>query len=162
MIKKLGAKEHEVSFDKKFTGRGTILVVDDEVGPRESLRMILKPLYEVYTVSDGQEALCFIQNKDIDIVTLDLNMPGLSGIDTLKEIRNLRPKTEVIVITGYGSLDNAQEAIRFGAGDFVSKPFNVFDVISIVAKSFERRSYSLKINRLVERIQITHPNEYPE
>ena len=141
-----------LSIDKKAS-KGTILVVDDEVGPRESLRMILKPLYEVHTASGGEEALRFIENKDIDVVTLDLSMPGLSGIDVLKEIKKLRPNTEVIVITGYGTLNNAQEAIRFGAGDFISKPFNVADVISIVGKSFERRSFNLKIKSLVERIQ---------
>jgi len=139
--------------DPKMARKGTILIVDDEDGPRESLRMILKPLYEIHTASNGHEALHVIQSKDIDLVTLDLNMPGLSGIDVLKEIRNLRPKTEVIVITGYGSLNNAQEAIRFGAGDFISKPFNVADVIAIVAKSFERRSYALKISSLVESIE---------
>jgi DNA-binding NtrC family response regulator len=147
-----------LSTDQKMTSKETILVVDDEAGPRESLRMILKPLYDVHTASNGQEALQLIQSKDIDVVTLDLNMPGLSGIDVLKEIRNLRPKTEVIVITGYGTLNNAQEAIRFGAGDFISKPFNVADVISIVAKSFERRNYTLKITSLVERIQRLRSN----
>jgi DNA-binding NtrC family response regulator len=141
------------STDQKPPSKETILIVDDETGPRESLRMILKPIYEVHTASNGQEALHLIQTKDIDVVTLDLNMPGLSGIDALKEIRKLKPNMEVIVITGYGTLTNAQEAIRFGAGDFISKPFNVADVISIVAKSFERRSYTLKINSLVERIQ---------
>jgi len=139
--------------DPKMPNKETILVVDDETGPRESLRMILKPIYEVHTASDGQEALHLIQSKDIDVVTLDLNMPGLSGIEALKEIRKIKPNMEVIVITGYGTLTNAQEAIRFGAGDFISKPFNVADVISIVAKSFERRSYTSKINSLVERIQ---------
>jgi DNA-binding NtrC family response regulator len=142
-----------LSFDKKMATKGIILVVDDEVGPRESLRMILKPLYEVHTASGGEEALRFIQNKDIDVVTLDLSMPGFSGIDVLKEIKNLRPNTEVIVVTGYGTLNNAQEAIRFGAGDLISKPFDVAQIISIVAKSFERRSYTLKINNLIERIQ---------
>jgi DNA-binding NtrC family response regulator len=141
-----------LSIDKKGS-KGTLLVVDDEVGPRESLRMILKPLYEVYTASGGQEALRFIENKDIDVVTLDLSMPGLSGIDILKEIKKLRPNTEVIVITGYGTLNNAQEAIRFGAGDLISKPFDVAEIISIVTRSFQRRSYTLKINSLVEHFQ---------
>ena len=142
-----------LSSDKKITSRGTILVVDDEVGPRESLRMILKPLYDVHAASGGQEALLFIQNKDIDVVTLDLSMPGLSGIGVLKEIKKLRPNTEVIVITGYGTLNNAQEAIRFGAGDLISKPFDVAEIISIVAKSFQRRSYTLRINCLLEHFQ---------
>jgi DNA-binding NtrC family response regulator len=147
-----------LSIDKKAS-KGTILVVDDEVGPRESLRMILKPLYEVHSASGGEEALRFIQNKDIDVVTLDLSMPGLSGIEVLKEIKKLRPKTEVIVLTGYGTLKNAQEAIRFGAGDLISKPFDVAEIISIVAKSFERRSYTLKINSFIERIQSLQPSK---
>jgi DNA-binding NtrC family response regulator len=147
-----------LSIDKKAS-KGTILVVDDEVGPRESLRMILKPLYEVHTASGGEEALRFIQNKDIDVVTLDLSMPGLSGIEVLKEIKKLRPETEVIVITGYGTLNNAQEAIRFGAGDLISKPFDVAEIISIMARSFERRSYTLKINSLIERIQSLQPSK---
>jgi len=141
-----------LSNDKKAS-KGTILVVDDEVGPSESLRMILKPLYEVHTASGGEEALRFIQNKDIDVVTLDLSMPGLSGIEVLKEIKKIRPNTEVIVITGYGTLNNAQEAIRFGAGDLISKPFDVTEIISIVAKSFQRRRYTLRINSLVEHFQ---------
>jgi DNA-binding NtrC family response regulator len=147
-----------LSIDKKAS-KGTILVVDDEAGPRESLRMILKPLYEVYTASGGEEALRFIQNKDIDVVTLDLRMPGLSGIEVLKEIKKLRPKTEVIVLTGYGTLKNAQEAIRFGAGDLISKPFDVAEIISIMARSFERRSYTLKINSLVEYFQSVHTSK---
>jgi DNA-binding NtrC family response regulator len=145
-----------LSTDQKVQNKEAILVVDDEVGPRESLRMILKPLYEVHTASDGQEALSLIQNKDIDVVTLDLKMPGLSGIEVLKEIRRLKPDMEIIIITGYGTLNNAQEAIRFGAGNFISKPFNVADVISIVGKSFERRRYNSKIKELIKRIQGLH------
>ncbi len=136
-----------------MANKGTILIVDDEVGPRESLRMILKPIYEVYTVGDGHEALRFIHDKNIDLVTLDLKMPGLSGIDVLREIKKLQTDIEVIVITGYGTLNNAQEAIRFGAGDFISKPFNVADIIAIVSKSFERRSYNLKIKNLIQQIK---------
>jgi DNA-binding NtrC family response regulator len=146
-----------LSADPKAPKKDAILIVDDEDGPRESLRMILKPCYEVHTASDGREALNLIQNKDIEVVTLDLNMPRLSGIEVLKEIRKLKPDTEVIVITGYGTLNNAQEAIRFGAGDFISKPFNVADVICIVGKSFERRRYNSKIKELVERLQSLRP-----
>jgi DNA-binding NtrC family response regulator len=146
-----------LSTDQKVPNKEAILVVDDEIGPRESLRMILKPLYEVYTASEGQEALGLIQNKDIDVVTLDLKMPGLRGIEVLKEIRRLKPDMEIIIITGYGTLNNAQEAIRFGAGNFISKPFNVADVISIVGKSFERRRYNSKIKELIKRIQGLRP-----
>jgi DNA-binding NtrC family response regulator len=80
-------------------------------------------------------------------------MPGLSGIDVLKEIKKIRSDVEVIIITGYGTLKNAQEVIRYGAGDFISKPFNVADIISIISKSFERRNYNLKINNLIQQIK---------
>jgi DNA-binding NtrC family response regulator len=136
-----------------MTTSGSILIVDDEVGPRESLRMILKPLYEVYTAGDGQEALRLIKEENIDLVTLDLKMPGIQGIDVLREIKRMKPDIEVIIITGYGTLTNAQEVIRFGAGDFISKPFNVADIIAIVSKAFERRNHNLKIKNLIQQIK---------
>jgi putative two-component system response regulator len=131
----------------------SILIVDDEVGPRESLRMILKPIYEVHSAENGQEAINFISQKKVDLVTLDLNMPVLPGIEVLKEIKKLQPDIEVMIVTGYGTLRNAQEAIRYGAGDFISKPFNVADIIAIVSKAFERRSYNMKIKGLIQQIQ---------
>jgi DNA-binding NtrC family response regulator len=141
--------EQEIDMAQK----GSILIVDDEVGPRESLRMILKPIYEIYTAANGDEALQVIQKENIDLVTLDLRMPGLSGIDVLREIKKIRTDVEVIVITGYGTLTNAQEAIRYGAGDFISKPFNVADIIAIISKSFERRNYNMKIKNLIQQIK---------
>jgi putative two-component system response regulator len=132
---------------------GSILIVDDEVGPRESLRMILKPIYEVHSAENGQEAINFISQKKVDLVTLDLNMPLLPGIEVLKNIKKLQPDIEVMIVTGYGTLGNAQEAIRYGAGDFISKPFNVADIITIVSKAFERRRYNMKIKGLIQQIQ---------
>ena len=133
--------------------KGTILIVDDEVGPRESLRLILKPIYEIHTAADGDEALRCIQDKEIDVVTLDLKMPGMSGFEVLRGIKKLKADIEVIIVTGYGTLKNAQEAIHHGAGDFISKPFNIPDIISIVNKSFMRRRYNLQINSLVQQIK---------
>ncbi|OGQ01605.1 MAG: hypothetical protein A2Z51_04725 [Deltaproteobacteria bacterium RBG_19FT_COMBO_52_11] len=133
--------------------KGTILIVDDEVGPRESLRMILKPIYEVFMASNGREAIKVVETENIDLVTLDLKMPGFSGIDVLQEIKKIKRDIEVIIITGYGTLTNAQEAIRYGAGDFISKPFNVADIIGIISKSFERRNYNLKIKSLIQQIK---------
>ena len=74
-----------------MNSKGSILIVDDEVGPRESLRMILKPIYDIHTVENGQEALNFISKEKVDLITLDLNMPGLSGIDVLQKLRNCSP-----------------------------------------------------------------------
>jgi DNA-binding NtrC family response regulator len=133
--------------------KGSILIVDDEVGPRESLRMILKHIYEVHTAKNGQEAINFIRQKEVNLVTLDLKMPGLSGIDVLKEIKKLQADIEAIIVTGYGTLASAQEAIRYGAGDFIPKPFNVADIIATVNKAFERRDYNKGIKDLIQQVQ---------
>lgn len=135
--------------------QGTILIVEDELGPRESLRMILKPIYRVHTATNGQEALEFIRNthERVDLVTLDLKMPGIPGIDVLKEIKKDWNDIEVIIVTGYGTLTNAVEAIRYGAMDFISKPFNVAEIISIVRKSIERRNSNLKIKNFLQKLE---------
>ena len=127
----------------------SILIVDDELGVRESLKMILKPICQVYTAIDGREALESIQKDKIDLVALDLKMPGLSGIDVLRQIKENDPDIEVIVITAHGTPQNVQEAGRYGAGDFISKPFNVPDLINSVNKSLERRSYNLRLKNFI-------------
>jgi putative two-component system response regulator len=124
----------------------SILVVDDEIGPRESLRMILKTIYDVHTAADGIEALQYISKEKVDLVTLDLNMPGLSGIEVLRAIRKMNPNIGVIVITGYGTEKNIQEASKYGATHILCKPYNVPEVITIVNQSVDRQNESLKSN----------------
>jgi len=136
--------------------RGTILVVDDDLGPRESLRMILKPVYPVLTADTGLEALQIIKTRKVDLVTLDLRLPGIPGIEVLKEIKKTNADVEVIIVTGFGSLTTAVEALRYGAMDFISKPFNVAEILSIVTKSMERRSFNLKIKDLLQRVKTQH------
>jgi len=129
------------------------LVVDDELGPRESLRMILKPIYDVHAVDNGQDALDYLSRVSVDLVTLDLKMPGPSGIDVLREIKKMRSDVEVVVITGYGTMNTAVEAFRMGAVDFIFKPFNVTEIISIVKKSVERRNFNLAIRSILQRFK---------
>ena len=136
--------------------RGTVLVVDDDLGPRESMRMILNPVYPVMTANTGAEALQIIRTQRIDLVTLDLRMPGIPGIEVLKEIKKMNADVEVIIVTGFGTLTTAVEAIRYGAMDFISKPFNVAEILSIVGKSMERRSLNLKIRDLLQKVKVHH------
>jgi len=132
----------------KVTPGKSILIVEDEAGPRESLRMILKPFYNILTASDGEQAIRILQAQKVDLVTLDLNMPGMMGIDVLKEIKRLKPEVEVVIITALVTLPNAQQAIQHGASDFLSKPFHVSEVITVIKKSFERlESKSKSIDR---------------
>lgn len=133
--------------------KGSVLIVEDEVGCRESLRMILKPIYEVHTAENGQEAVNFITQKKVDLVTLALNLRGLSGIDVLKEIRKLQPDTAVMIVSGYGTLSNAQEVFKYGAETFISKPFKVADIIIGVSKALERRNQNMEIKALIQRFQ---------
>ena len=123
----------------------SILVVDDELSVRESLKMILKPIYQVYTAVDGQQALQFIQNDKIDLVALDLKMPGLPGIDVLQQIKKNDPDIEVIIITAHRTPQNIQDASQYGAGDFITKPFNVPDLIHSIKKSLEKRNHNLRL-----------------
>jgi len=136
--------------------KASVLVVDDELGPRESLRMILKPLYDVRTATNGQEALDCIQKEKVDLITLDIKMPGLSGMDVLRELRKLGSDAAVVIVTGYGTLTNVHDAIRYGAVDFVSKPFNVPDIVAIVNKSVAQRSYNRKVKNIVQKIRSIH------
>ena len=130
--------------------QGSVLVVDDEVGPRESLRMILHPLYQVYTATNGDEALAFLQKQDFDLVTLDMRMPGASGLDVLREIRKRKVDVDVVIISGYMNSNNSQEARNNGAVGVITKPFNVTDVIACVGKVVENKKYIRKVKNLLQ------------
>ncbi|MHA2123604.1 MAG: sigma-54-dependent transcriptional regulator [Promethearchaeota archaeon] len=125
-----------------MSDKANILIVDDELGPRESFRMILKPSYNTLTAINGNNALDLIKQYPVDLVTLDLKMPGMSGIEVLKEIKKLKPDIQVIVITGYGTLKTAIECIRLGAFDYINKPFNVPEIIAVIKKSLTRRKFN--------------------
>lgn len=132
-------------------GLANILIVDDEIGPRESLRMILKPHYNVFTAENGYAAIQMLRQVEMDVVTLDIRMPGMSGIDTLKEIRGLDPDVMVIIITGFGTLNSAIEAIRYGVFDYISKPFNVPEIMCIIDKSIQRRKLNLRVKGMLRQ-----------
>jgi response regulator RpfG family c-di-GMP phosphodiesterase len=118
--------------------RSRVLIVDDEQGPRESLRMILSPSYEVLCARDGVEALEVLQTAPVDVVTLDLNMPGIKGEELMHRLCDRFPSVEIIVITGYATLRSATEGIRAGIADYLAKPFDVVQVIAAVARAVAR------------------------
>lgn len=122
-----------------------VLVVDDDLGPRESMRMILKPHYNVLTADDGFKALEMIEKHPIDLVTLDLKMPGMHGIDVLKAIKKNNPQIEVIIVTGYGTLKSATEAMKYGVKGYITKPYNLGEITSVVEKAIEQRRFNLKL-----------------
>jgi DNA-binding NtrC family response regulator len=123
----------------KMTPKSSVLIVDDEFGVRESLKMLLKSSYEIFAAPDGEKALKILKERKIDLITLDLNMPKLSGIETLREIRKMDGEVPVIIITGYGTQKDEKEALLYGAKDFISKPFNSSTIISVINGILEGR-----------------------
>lgn len=142
----------------------TVLVVDDEIGPRESLRMILRPLHRVLFARDGSEALELLRSTPVDLVTLDLNMPGIRGEELMATLRRDYPRVEVIVVTGYGTVENAAEAVRSGVSDYLQKPFDVVQVNAAVYRALARRRGRQRLVRFLESLgevvgHETHVNE---
>ncbi|MBI2998452.1 MAG: hybrid sensor histidine kinase/response regulator [Deltaproteobacteria bacterium] len=128
--------------------KANILVVDDEPGPRESLKMILKPHYNVYAVEKGEDATEILRQVPIDVVTVDLKMPGLHGTKVLEKVKQHDPDIEAIIITGYGSMDSAIDGLRLGAFDYVSKPFDVAQILALIRRALERRKAKLQLKDL--------------
>jgi DNA-binding NtrC family response regulator len=116
-----------------------VLVVDDEIGPRESLRAILKPEYKVLVATEGEQAVRLVNESPIDVVLLDLRMPGVSGIRVLERIKEINPDVEVILITGYASYETVLEALRLHAFDYIPKPFNIPHLRDMVKRAVTRR-----------------------
>ena len=128
-----------------------ILVIDDEIGPRESLRMLLKPSYQVHTAENVEAGLRILREKNPDVVISDIRMPGTNGIDGLRKIRELDPHVAVIMLTGFGALDTAKEALRLGANDYISKPFDAREMREVIGRNVERtRVHRTSVNAAAE------------
>lgn len=117
----------------------TILVVEDEQGPRDALRVILRPFYNLHLVDNRSDALRALKEHRIDLVTLDLKLPDRQGMDLLQEIKLERSEVEVIIITGYGSLKSAMDGIRYGAAGYLLKPFNVRELIALIDQTMQKK-----------------------
>ncbi len=101
-----------------------ILVVDDENGPRQSLRMLLKEEYQVYLADGVKPALEILEQEPVDVIITDIRMPHQNGLDLLREAKRRHADIQVIILTGYGQLDTAMEAIEGGAFAYIEKPFD--------------------------------------
>ncbi len=112
-----------------------VLVIDDEAGIRQSVRFALDSFCTVSTASSVLAGLEVMSQNHIDTIVLDLRMPGLSGIDGLREIRKIDKAVSIIILTAYGSLETAQEAIRLGANDYQLKPFDVPQFVRVIREN---------------------------
>jgi DNA-binding NtrC family response regulator len=132
----------------------TVLVVDDERGPRLALQLILQREFRVVTAQSGEEALEILKNEPVEAVTLDLKMPGLAGQNTLSLIRGMDPDLPVIIITGYGSYESAVKALKLRAFDYVAKPFDSKKILMVVENAVEdrRRAMPQKAENPIARL----------
>ena len=120
------------------TDQPHVLVIDDEIGPRESLRMLLKPTYQVHTADCVEAGLKLLKEKQPDAIVMDIRMPGMTGIEGLRRIREIDPHLSVIMLTGFGALETAREALQLGANDYISKPFDAREMQEVIDRNVER------------------------
>ena len=134
--------------------RPRILVVDDEMGPRESLRMILKPRYDITTADSGEAALKVLPTVHPDLIFMDIKMPNMDGIELLRRIKGIDASIEVVMITAYASLETVKNALTHGAFEYVIKPFSRQDLEDVARRALTRRQTAIgtrsQLSTLVE------------
>ena len=121
------------------TEKPSVLVVDDETGPRDALKVILRPFFTIHSADNAKSALQVLKERRIDLITLDQKLPDRQGIDLLQDIKQDYADIEVIIITGYGSLKSAMEGIRYGAAGYLLKPFNVTELLTLINQTLEKK-----------------------
>jgi two-component system response regulator HydG len=131
-----------------------ILLVDDHKPFRDSLAKILEGEgLRVFPANDGEEALDILRNEFIHLILTDLKMPKMDGVELLQVAKTIRPEVEVILITGYGTVDTAVTAMKEGAYDYIQKPFKPREILKLVRKAIEKQSLVLENRMLQERIK---------
>ena len=130
-----------------------ILIVDDDAGVRESLEELLRlEDYQADSSDSGEDALEAL-SEGFDLVLLDIKMPGIDGVEVMHEIRKYHPDTRIIIITGYGSLESAIDAIRSGAQDYMLKPYTADDILLSINKALSEKESRTRKEILIEQLE---------
>ena len=129
----LGLKAREAA------GGKTILIVDDDELTREFFKRLLQE-YRILTASNGEEAVYMVGKESLDLVLLDIKMPGIDGIETLRQIKALNPSLPVVMISAHGTLKTSVEAAKLGALDSIAKPFDIEEMKSVIRGAVDRKS----------------------
>lgn len=133
--------------------RGTLLIVDDEEGPRQSLRVIFKDDYDLLMAEDGPTAIRLAQKNPIDVAVLDIRMAGMSGIEVLERLKYVNPDIEAIMITAFETTDTIRQALRLRASDYINKPFDIGTIRAAVSQAMQRRTLESEIHSSAEKVQ---------
>ena len=133
--------------------RHTLLVVDDEPGPRQSLHMVFKDDYDLLLADGGEPALELARQHRVDAAVLDIRMVGMSGVELLAKLKELDPTIEIIMLTAYETIETARQALRLGACDYLTKPFDLATMRAAVASAMERHALSTEIRANNSRLK---------
>jgi signal transduction histidine kinase len=133
--------------------RGTLLIVDDEDGPRQSLRVIFKDEYDLLMAEDGPTAIALAQKHPIDVAVLDIRMAGMSGIEVLERLKYVNPSIEAIMMTAFETTDTIRAALRLRACDYINKPFDLATIRNAVGQAMQRRTLESEIHSSAEKVQ---------
>ena len=131
--------------DSTRTIRPAILVVDDDPGLRESFRLILEDEYEVLDVPDGAQALDIVRSCQVDLVLLDIRLPGMDGLEVLERIKALDEQLDVILVTAIKTVRTAVSAMKLGALDYLTKPFDEEEVLAVIRRALEKRALEREV-----------------
>ena len=137
----------------KETTRPTLLIVDDELGLRQSLKLIFKNDYELLLADNGPLAIELAQKHKIDAAILDIRMENMSGIDVLQGLKAVDPHIEVIMLTAYETIDTIRQALRLGACDYLNKPFEMTAIKRAVSNAMDRRTLSFEVKSNSEKLK---------
>jgi DNA-binding NtrC family response regulator len=140
--------------------RKTVLIVDDDEGMRETMTAMLRQDYRVLRVASGEAALQIADKEDVELMLLDVHLPGISGLETLKIVKENFPYVEVIVVSAVKDFDAAIEAMRHGAFHYISKEFDGQDVRALVARAAERQDLNRSIVRLNAEVAEQNNREF--
>ena len=124
--------------DQPYT-KPTVLIIDDEVGPRDALKIVLQPFCTIRCAENARTALELLRKEPIDLITLDQKLPDRPGLELLQEIKRDYSDIEVVIVTGYGSLKSAMEGIRHGAASYLLKPFNAHELSTLIQQTIEKK-----------------------
>lgn len=134
-----------------------ILIAEDDDIVREVVSSIVsKEGYSVFTARDGVEAIRMLMVEDMHLVLTDLKMPNADGIEVLRQAVKNNPDCAVIILTAYGSLDSALDALKMGAFDYLTKPFRIQELLFAVEKAYKRREYINEQNELKKYLRETY------
>ncbi len=132
----------------------SILIIDDEKAQREVLTGYLKKKgFQIHSAENGEEGIKLVKDNSIDIIFSDFKMPGISGLEVLEQVRKLNPEISFVIITAYGTVENAVKTMRLGAYDYITKPVDLDELDLLIERIIETKNLKSENQLLKTQLQ---------